>query len=178
MLVFRPLGPGRDHVRELEPAWRWAALGDPAGVVGHALPLDFAAGHVLADVIEVQVDRGPVPAGDPVAGRRVEGDLDRGTVKGLAADEGKQGLVDVLDHPEDVPVRGPSSASGERAAIRADLPVRAIDRAARSLPDRAGPGALIAALPALAGPPPRSDAPTSPMPQQPDQRSLGGRLNA
>src|ERR1019366_357437 len=155
--------PGRDHVRELEAAGRRPALGHPAGRVGHPLPLDLPAGHVLTDVVKVQVDRGRVTAGHPLARRRVEGDVDRGSAKGLGADEGKQGLVDVLDHPEDVRLRQGPAATGDRAALRADRPVRAVEPRADWLPDRAVGAAPMTALPGLAGHPPDADAPTSRM---------------
>jgi len=87
-------------VSKVELARRRAALGYPAGIVQDPFPLDLTPGHVLANVVQVEVNGRAVPAGDPVAGRRVQGHLHRGTAQRLTADQGKQGVVDVLDHPE------------------------------------------------------------------------------
>ena len=78
MLVFGSLGPGGDEIRELEAAWRWAALGDEpriAGIATDVLPHHLALLEVFPDVVQVEVDGGRVAAGRPLFGWRVEGDI-------------------------------------------------------------------------------------------------------
>ena len=100
MLVLGSLGPRRDQVRELEAARRLGATRDQPILATHVLPGRHPPLEVLADVVQVEVDRGPAPPGDPVLGRRLEHELDGGPVERVAAHELLEQLVDVLDHSQ------------------------------------------------------------------------------
>ena len=98
VLVLGPLRPGGDQVRQPEPPRRRPALHHAAGLIADVAPDDLPPVEVLADVVQVEVDRGRVPARDPFLGRRVEQHLDARPVEGVAPDERFERLVDVLDH--------------------------------------------------------------------------------
>ena len=158
VLVLRALRPGRDQVRQLEPARRRAALGHPAGRRRGPAPTGPRAGPGPRGCRRGTGRRSARCGGRPSPWSARRRRPRRGAVEGLAADEREQGLVDVLDHPERCPLPVAAVATGERAAIRADVPGRATDSGARSLPDRAEAAPRLPHLRALSGRSPRPDA--------------------
>ena len=98
VLVLGPLGPGGDQVRQLEVPGRQVPADDPAVAVVLVLQPALAAAHVLADVVEVDVDGGRVAPAGPVLGRGVEDHLDVAVRERLGPDQRPQRLVDLLDH--------------------------------------------------------------------------------
>src|SRR5919109_788996 len=121
MLVLRPLRPGRDQVRELEPSWRRLPAGDPAVLAAHRLPHDLAAHQVLAYVVEIEVDGWRVTPGRPVLSWGFERDVDAGAVQRVAADEGAKRLIQVLDHHPRESEPRPSATSDTRAIIGVEV---------------------------------------------------------
>ena len=98
VLVFGALRPGGDQVGQLEvPGWE--VPGDDPRLVGVVLVHHpaLATAQVLADVVEVDVDRRCVPPACPVAGGRVEDDLDVAGA-GLPLDQGAECGVHLVDH--------------------------------------------------------------------------------
>ena len=116
VLVLGALRPDRDEVRERVPARRRPPLDDLALAVAQLLEGDLAPLDVLADVVEVDVDRGRVATCGPFTGGRLEGELEPGAVDGVAEHEPAQGLVDLVDHRTSLL---PRHARGQRRPERA-----------------------------------------------------------
>src|SRR4029079_906072 len=103
-----------------------------AVLAAHVLPGRHAPLEVLADVVEVQVDRRPAPPGHPVLGGCLEYELHGGPVERVATHEFLEQLVDVVDHVtkrRGSRARGASraraSVGAERIARRGGSPARA-----------------------------------------------------
>ncbi len=137
VLVLGPLRPGGDQVREAEAPRRRPALHHPAGLIADVAPDDLPPVELLADVVQVEVDRGRVPARNPFLGRRIEQHLDARPVEGVAPNERFERRVDVLNHRPKTgsgvdrtpagrghPFVPPSSP--DRADVAARTPVRAV----------------------------------------------------
>ena len=117
VLVLGALRPRRDHVLELVVAGRRLVAGDVSLRGVDRGPRRVAARHVLADVVEVEVDRGRVAPGRPILGGGVERDLHLAPAQDLGPDQAPKRLVDFLDHP--VHPRWPVTERGSR--VRLDL---------------------------------------------------------
>ena len=103
----------------------WRAV-DLAIRAARVLPGRDAPLEVLADVVQVQVDGRRVAARDPVLGRRVEQQLHRRAVQGVALDELLEELIHLMDHPNDRRAGRPRARSRSGASLRAaPSPVRA-----------------------------------------------------
>jgi len=127
VLVFRPLRPRRDEIRQLESPCRRPALRDESGVVADGFPHDFPLLEILADVIEIEIDRGRVATRGPFFRWRVERDIGFRSVQGIPFYEGAQGLIHVLDHRHLGSPPGTTPASHPRAVVRVKLlPERAV----------------------------------------------------
>lgn len=99
VLVLRALRPRRDQVRQLEETGRSAARDDRAPLVVVVVQAPLAPAHVLADVVEIQVDHGRVDLRRPLPGRGVEDHRDLAAFEYLRPDQRPQYVVDLVDHP-------------------------------------------------------------------------------
>ena len=113
VLVLGTLRPRGDQVRQLEVPRRQVPADDAAVAVVLVHHAARAAAHVLADVVEVDVDGGRVAPAGPLLGGGVEDDLDVAVRERLGPDQRPQRLVDLLDH---LPRSHPRSS--ERASHR------------------------------------------------------------
>src|SRR2546422_4345068 len=121
MFVFGSLRPGGDEVGEFESPGRWPALADHAGLAADVLPHDFPLLEILADVIEVEVNRRRVAARGPFLGWRIKGDVGFRSVQGIPFYEGAQGFIHVLDHRHLGSPPRPAPASRPGAVVRVKL---------------------------------------------------------
>ena len=132
VLVLGTLGPGGHQVGELEVPRRQVPGHDPPLV--RVVLVDHAAvppAHVLADVVEVDVDGGGVAAAGPLPGGRVEHHLDVAAPDRLALDQSAQGGVDLADHGPQSAARSVRSAAGSvPSGGHGGLPFRAGPRGA------------------------------------------------
>jgi hypothetical protein len=105
VLVLGPLGPCGDEIGEPEVVGRRLPGDDPTVFVPNLPDALVGAGQVLADVVEVDVDRRRVAPACPLLCRRLEHDLDVRTFKRLLAHEHSQALVNLMDHAPIIPRR-------------------------------------------------------------------------
>ena len=145
VLVLGSLRPGRHEIGQpVAPRRDRAVRDEAAGGIADGMRPELATRQILADVVQVEVDRRRVAPGDPLLVRRVEQDVDLGAVQGIAAHERLDGAIDLGDHrASSIIVRPVSRAradrpSGRRATVRAG-----------SLPDRADGPAPSAVRPVL-----------------------------
>src|SRR5438094_6662716 len=130
MLVFGSLRPGGDEVGELESPGRRSALADHAGFAADVLPHHLPLLEILADVVEIQVNRRRVATRGPFFCGRVKRDISFRSVQGIPLYKGAQGLIHVLDHRHLGSPPRPMPASRPGAVVRVKL-----------LPERAVPSA-------------------------------------
>ena len=141
VLVLGALGPRRDEVGEAEELrLRPALLDDPVLVADGDLA-DVVAVHVLADVVEVDVDRRLVAMARPVLRRRVEVDRHLTVGGDVTLHEGAQGGVELVEHPgsHDAPFRPRRECPPGQRRGRSICPVRQSSTGSRTRRKRLRP---------------------------------------